>query len=248
LTSRDAKADRAIYDMARQQLPILEKKIKLGQQDEEGPNKLQWPIPLKMSLPLLVLDRKDPAESAFVRMLLNTEEGLDEIDGPILFAVFGRGRALPLYGKFLDEKNLRGLTEGLSGPCSCQIKDLNPGVDLLMAADWKAFQEVLFDGKEAVPLPREMPTSLPYHEGAPAPIENAVVTPKDVNSEPGKVDAQSGTAATRVAPAVQSPSIEASSEEKPRCELCFWLWIATGVAGGLVMITGGWVALVLMRK
>jgi hypothetical protein len=239
LTSGNAKADRAVYDMARKELPALERGIKLGKQDEEGPNALKWPVPLKVSLPLLVLDRKDRAESAFVQMLLATEEGLDEVDGPILFAIFGRGRAVALYGKYLDETNLRGVTYALCGPCSCEVKDKNPGVDLLMVADWNALQDALFEGKNPVPMPKEMPTSLPYREdemSAP-PVEPVAVPAKS------ETIASVDLAPTRM----ETVIFESKPEHKPCCDLGTMLWIGTGLAGALVIGTGIWVASVLMR-
>jgi hypothetical protein len=44
-----------------------------------------------------------------------------------------------LSGKGLDEDALRDAAAFLAGPCSCRVKELNPGIDLLMTADWDAF-------------------------------------------------------------------------------------------------------------
>jgi hypothetical protein len=45
---------------------------------------------------------------------------------------------LPLVGKGITGKNLHDAAEFLAGACSCEIKDQNPGFDLLLAADWEA--------------------------------------------------------------------------------------------------------------
>jgi hypothetical protein len=59
---------------------------------------------------------------------------------PVAFPVFGRGRVLgALSGEGLTADAVRGVAEFLTGPCSCQVKELNPGADLLMVADWDAF-------------------------------------------------------------------------------------------------------------
>ena len=78
-------------------------------------------------LPVLVLDRSKPEEAVLVRLLLNTGEELAEAKGPILFAIYGKGRALPgLAGEDLSEKYLFEVTSFLCGPCSCTIKAFNP--------------------------------------------------------------------------------------------------------------------------
>lgn len=53
------------------------------------------------------------------------------------FPVFGRGRILePLIGKGIHEGNVLEHSTYLCGACSCEVKDQNPGIDLLMAANW----------------------------------------------------------------------------------------------------------------
>lgn len=238
LTSGDAKADRNAFTMARKELPTLAKKIKLEQQAEEGPNKLQWAIPLKVDFPLLVLDRTDPAEAAFVKFLLGTENGLDEVDGPILFAIFGRGRVLSLHGKYLTDENLVLATSFLCAKCSCDKKEeLGAIVDLLMLADWPEIQTLLGDGKDAVAMPTSIPTTLPYPEMIDAPAKWVPQTP----------DASTQAVVNRVAPSITETTIE-SRPEKSGCHICGMLWIAIGGAGVLVLGTGVWAAVVMLRK
>jgi hypothetical protein len=55
------------------------------------------------------------------------------------FPVFGRGRVLwALVGAGIAKENIAEAGEFLTGPCSCQVKSLNPGCDLLLAADWES--------------------------------------------------------------------------------------------------------------
>jgi hypothetical protein len=92
---------------------------------------------LKLSFSVLRVSRTDPAEAAFVQMLLGSEADLRDIKEPLLFPVFGRGRALyALAGKGISHETLDEAATFLIGKCSCQVKELNPGVDLLLAADW----------------------------------------------------------------------------------------------------------------
>jgi hypothetical protein len=90
------------------------------------------------SFPVLSVAARDPAEAVLVRMLLATEADLARYtDQPMAFPVFGRGRVLwCLVGRGMTPDNLRQACEILLGACSCELKDDNPGVDLLLTAAW----------------------------------------------------------------------------------------------------------------
>ena len=93
---------------------------------------------LTYGFPILTVSRDDPAERIFVETLLKSESDLYEhVDEPMVFPVFGRGRVLGcLFGEYITEKNIQEASAFLSGACSCEVKELNPGVDLLVAAPW----------------------------------------------------------------------------------------------------------------
>ena len=77
--------------------------------------------------------------------LLNCDTNLSAATGPMLFPVFGRGRALPpAIGEEIRSEALEAMAGFLTGPCSCQVKEMNPGYDLLLAANWLA----VFEGGE----------------------------------------------------------------------------------------------------
>jgi len=83
------------------------------------------------------VSRDDPKEEFLVSSLLRTESDLLEFDEPMTFAVFGRARILlALIGKGINEDNIEEICTFLSGPCSCTVKGLNPGVDMLVSFDW----------------------------------------------------------------------------------------------------------------
>jgi hypothetical protein len=90
--------------------------------------------------PIVVLSASDDQDrSLLAPMLMNYYSGAGEIDGPVVFPVFGRGRALGiLAGETLTGENIRDVITFLLNPCSCQIKMANPGFDLLIQADWYA--------------------------------------------------------------------------------------------------------------
>ena len=94
----------------------------------------------RLELGMVKLDRSDPAEQWFLRTLMNVEPDLHEYqDQPMVFAVYGRGRAMePYIGKGITAENLSDLVAFLAGACSCMVKEQNPGVDLLFRWDWES--------------------------------------------------------------------------------------------------------------
>jgi len=94
---------------------------------------------LKIALSVVRVARTDPAERAFIEMLLGIEPDLKTIREPMVFPLFGRGRALcALAGKGIEKRNIEEVCSFLAGPCSCIVKYENPGVDMLMRVDWDA--------------------------------------------------------------------------------------------------------------
>jgi hypothetical protein len=132
-TALDAELKKLAKDLA---LPEKE-------EDEDDPRGgPQADIPLKIAFSILRVSRTDAAERMFVRLLTQCDKDLHDTKQPVVFPVFGRGRALcALTGKNLNAQAYREVSEFLTGPCSCQVKDANPGVDLLLAADWDAILE-----------------------------------------------------------------------------------------------------------
>jgi hypothetical protein len=132
---------------------------------------------LKLAFSLLRVSRTDPAEAAFVQMLLGSEADLREIKEPILFPVFGRGRALyALAGKGISHETLDEAATFLIGKCSCQVKELNPGVDLLLAANWDKLV------KAQVSTDQNLPTLPTLVELAP---ETVTITSSADKADPG---------------------------------------------------------------
>lgn len=92
---------------------------------------------LKVEFSLLRVPNQDPAEALFVQMLLAVDPDLAEMKSPVAVPIFGRGRALcALPGPQITPPTLKEALAFLTGACSCEAKELNPGLDLLMAAKW----------------------------------------------------------------------------------------------------------------
>lgn len=144
--SGEKAKDEAAAALLAEELPKLQKMLKLPEVDPDDPD-VQGPVlrsslPVKLVFSSLRISRADVREKIFVSMLLSTLSEPLPASEPAIVPVFGRGRALPP----LTERNLSaGVIEEaarfLVGECSCQVKALNPGVDLLLTADWDALVE-----------------------------------------------------------------------------------------------------------
>jgi hypothetical protein len=130
--------------------------------------------PLRSSL--VRVSRGDPAEKLLTETLLSTEPDLRGRDDPMAFPVFGRGRVLyALVGAGINAATVRHALAFLTGGCSCTVKRENPGVDLLLTADWSVITPTT---PEEAP-PSEAPTELivplkplpATHRAAPAAVE-----------------------------------------------------------------------------
>ena len=95
------------------------------------------------------------SEAVFRAMLEGLNAGLVEAfpGEPLAVPVYGRCRALegiPLSK--LTEEHFSAACQYLCGACSCQVKDENPGLDLLVSADWSRLDaESLYIHERALP-------------------------------------------------------------------------------------------------
>ncbi len=107
---------------------------KLGTDPSAAPSQ-----PPAVTLGRVTVSADDPEEAWLVRMLSQVEPDLDEFAGqPMVFAIYGRGRAMePYIGEGVTAENLSECVSFILGSCSCQVKDQNPGVDLLTNWDWE---------------------------------------------------------------------------------------------------------------
>jgi hypothetical protein len=136
----DAEKDKLAEDTLRAELALLEKELELRDIEiieAESQYGKDTKVELRLGLKLLVLDRDDPKEKIFATILLRSEDDLEEFGQPVAIPVFGRGRAfLALAGNGINPANIKESCSFLIGDCSCEVKRLNPGVDLLFACNW----------------------------------------------------------------------------------------------------------------
>ena len=153
--SGNAAKDKAAMQMLDQQLTTATKELK--EMAPELAEELEMPG-LSYEFSTLAISRSDPKEQMLLEMLLKSEPDLgDYADEAIVFPVFGRGRALyALASEGINADTIRETIAFLTGPCGCEIKMLNPGVDLLMGVNWDAaamqfYQEFYEMAEEPLP-------------------------------------------------------------------------------------------------
>ena len=155
IDSGDAQKDAEAESLLRAELAQLEEKLKLPPRELlEAEQEFQpdTQVELRIGFSLFRLRRDDPSEQVFLSMLLNSEPDLAEFNEPMAIPIFGRGRTFfALVGKGISPENIADNCQFICGDCSCQVKEQNPGTDLLMAVNWD--QQVKGSAFPNVPLP-----------------------------------------------------------------------------------------------
>ena len=107
---------------------------------------------VRVDFSLFRVRRDDPKEKFLAACLLALNEDGKDRGAPIVGPVFGRGRMLGvLGGEDLEAEIVQSACEFLVGFCSCQIKDANPGVDMLVKANWNAMAGGELIGEQPAP-------------------------------------------------------------------------------------------------
>jgi hypothetical protein len=179
LESGDPRADAAAAEQVEERLNRLKSVLqlpKLDAQDIANGLVSVGQDGLRLDFSMLRIARSDPTERLFVQMLLNSEADLDELKSPILFPVFGQGRMLyALAGDGINDATVEKAATFLIGKCSCEVKEQNPGVDLLLAANWK---EILASQRAGIP---DLPTMAELTKAAPVTV---TITPAAATAAP----------------------------------------------------------------
>ncbi len=100
-------------------------------------SELHSEIPLLLKFSTLEISREDIKESFLINLFSELQPEASRRGEDLIIPVFGRGRALEVIpASVLTTPLVKDLTVFLSGACSCQVKEQNPGFDLLMTVDW----------------------------------------------------------------------------------------------------------------
>jgi len=131
----DGKENAAMFERLKKDLVALESQI----DSEAAEAAVGLPPdrkPPKITFAATRVSRDDPEEKYFLQMLFNIDSTLPK-DKPVVFPIYGRGRVLlALSGKGINKDNLLDICSFITGECSCEVKAMNPGYDLLMAVKW----------------------------------------------------------------------------------------------------------------
>lgn len=153
MKSEDEDRSRAVVQLLNEQLDQLGREIPMPEGIGLPGSELFSDIPLLMKFSVLELDPADNRERFLVQLLTGFEPDAVNSGEPLVVPIFGRGRALEVIpAKQLDAGLIEDLTLFLCGACSCQVKERNPGFDLLMTANW---ERELF-GEDAEELASQM--------------------------------------------------------------------------------------------
>ncbi len=169
---QDAEATSDARRVLRESLPKLQEEIPLPGGVGLPGSELASPIPLAVKFSTIEIDSADPAESWLVRILASQAPKTSKLGEPLVAAVFGRGRAVEVFtAQEITPELLTDVSQFLCGACSCQVKQLNPGFDLLFSTSW---EEALFD-PDSVPAAAALaeaeaaPVMVPIPKGPPQP-------------------------------------------------------------------------------
>jgi hypothetical protein len=182
----DATRDNAAAERLQAALAKASEEVHLEQPGPDDPGydpawSLESSLELKVAFSMVRLKRDQPEERVLTSMLLQTESDLSTAREPIAFPIFGRARSLlPLVGKGISQRNVVETCAFLVGWCSCQAKELNPGVDLPVATDWDAGLT------EHIVRDPELPELLPGMAGAVLPESLSAPTMTPPASQPSE--------------------------------------------------------------
>ncbi len=150
LTGKDEEKNQKARKLLNEELPKIADEIQLPEGIGLPGSELYSEVPLLVKFSVLEIEKQDKKESFLVNLFskIRSEEAAG--GEPLVVPVFGRGRALEVIpAAELNPRLMTDLTLFLSGACSCQVKDQNPGFDLLINCDWK--QELFLEGTEPPP-------------------------------------------------------------------------------------------------
>lgn len=214
----DAEKTADIESKLESQLPQLAEEIPLPVGVGLPGSELLTRIPLEIRFSVLVVKPDSPGEQIFRAIVSKGVANSEDESQPLLVPVFGRGRAMTaMTADTIDDAVLAECSGFLCGACSCQVKQANPGFDLLLAVNWEA--QLTGEADTVIPAPAiDRPT-----ENVSADFEPELVT-----IPPGKsIQVTSSRSATET-------SSKTASQRADR-RFVWWLVGAMALCMGLIV-------------
>lgn len=155
LAGNDPMAAERAAELLARELPRLAEETPLPRGIGLPGSELRSSVPLEIRFSVLTIPSGAPGEPLLrATLLAGRSAGMPEQAEArqresLVVPIFGRGRAAAvLPAAALDADQVAELTAFLCGACSCQVKQFNPGFDLLLPVDWET---VLF-GEDGEPV------------------------------------------------------------------------------------------------
>lgn len=137
LRSNNQVRSDASRDLLDESFEKLSASIRLPEGVGQPGSELHSEVPLLVKFSAIEIDPADKQEQFLIKWLAGFRPQSLKQGEPLLVPVFGRGRALEVIpAGELSPELIEDLTLFLSGACSCQVKEQNPGFDLLLTVDW----------------------------------------------------------------------------------------------------------------
>lgn len=228
LPGTDAEEAQAVMQRLEQSLSKLAEEIPIPNGVGLPGSELAARIPLAVKFSALVVDAKsDALWRAQIQKIQEPRDGHPWASGETLVVpVFGRGRALQtLRSSELDEDAIAEISRFLCGACSCQVKELNPGFDLLLSVNW---DERLFAPGDTIP------TEPPPTGDADAASELVAIAPGHTSA--GVVDVAEVASASAVADDLQNSSSDVPKSNSERGHFVPWMVLVAVIVLGCVVI------------
>lgn len=154
---------------------------------EQGDQAARPAKAVKVAFSTVRVARDNPLEKTFITQLLSIRKELAQAKGPIVFPIFGCGRALAgITGPEISAGQIAAFAAFLCGDCSCMVKEMNPGFDMLFAVDWTSTNWSA-QVKALVPPPAELPSLVevkPVSVAVKAPVPPAQPAEKPARISP----------------------------------------------------------------
>jgi hypothetical protein len=147
--SKDESKSKAAHKLLADRIQSLSQELELPEGLGLPGSELFSDVPLLLDFSILEIDPADSQEKYLVDLFHGFEPDSVASGDPLVVPVFGRGRALEVIpASRLDAGLIGDLARFLCGACSCQVKEKNPGFDLLLTNPW---DEALFGATGTLP-------------------------------------------------------------------------------------------------
>jgi len=170
------------------------------------------------SFQVLRVERDAPGEEVLWQMLGHIEPDLGKYrDQSMVVPVFGRGRALfALVGEGINRDTISQTVGFLLGACSCEVKAMNPGVDLLLRGQWEEVEgDEMEYGEVALAPLQSVSAMLETADGKAAEPELSPTTETATAPAPEAATDDSSDPAAEAPVAATKPSAESALDVAP---------------------------------